>query len=472
MPLALEFRDAEGFLTGRFSFPLSLAVAVVILAVSLGRKWSKSGCWMALAVAGQAAAIQAIEAGKMMHYQHYKALGRLIPESDPPVLLFLALQSVLVAAGLRGKLGVILAWLLRQFGWWRLAAIAALAFGASATVSRDAAFYAAELALAVFLAALNLANIVLAAWDLPAESAAALRRRFGAPHDDVQPGGLDRFAIVGAVWVTAVAAVLSYFSYERHPHIPDEVVYIYHARYLAAGMLSMPAPPDLDAFHLNLMNYEKDRWFCPVPPGWPFLLAVGEFLGAGWLVNPILGGLVVLLAYLLLREIAPRRTARLAVLLLCLSPWHLFMSMNFMTHNFTLLCALVAAWAVARSRRGGGARWAWLAGCATGVGSLIRPLDGLIAGAIVGLWALGLGARRLTLPSLAAFAAGAALVGAAVLPYNRLLTGDPLKAPIMAYTDKYYGPKTNALGFGPERGLGWPLDPYPGHTPLESLINA
>jgi hypothetical protein len=41
----------------------------------------------------------------------------------------------------------------------------------------------------------------------------------------------------------------------------------------------------------------------------------------------------------------------------------------------------------------------------------------------------------------------------------------------MSYTDKQYGPNANAYGFGPDRGLGWPTDAYPGHTPFEALIN-
>src|SRR4029077_9687084 len=53
-----------------------------------------------------------------------------------------------------------------------------------------------------------------------------------------------------------------------------------------------------------------------------------------------------------------------------------------------------------------------------------------------------------------------------------ILTGNPTVFPINAYLDKYYGPNRNALGFGPERGLGWAIDPYPGHSPIESLINA
>jgi hypothetical protein len=66
-----------------------------------------------------------------------------------------------------------------------------------------------------------------------------------------------------------------------------------------------------------------------------------------------------------------------------------------------------------------------------------------------------------------------AAVGAAVLPYNAALTGSPGRFPIMAYTDALYGPRTNALGFGPERGLGWSgLDPLPGHGPRDVVVNS
>src|SRR5690606_10366434 len=130
------------------------------------------------------------------------------------------------------------------------------------------------------------------------------------------------------------------------PHVPDEVIYLYHARYFAAGMLTMPAPPVPEAFNIDLMTYEPTRWYSPVPPGWPAALSVGVLLGAPWLVNPVLNALNVLLASMLLHAVYDRRTARLAVLLLAVSPWFLFMGMNFMTHTFTLTCALAAAVAV------------------------------------------------------------------------------------------------------------------------------
>jgi hypothetical protein len=113
-----------------------------------------------------------------------------------------------------------------------------------------------------------------------------------------------------------------------------------------------------------------------------------------------------------------------------------------------------------------------MAGIGVGLGSAIRPLDGLIVGVLTAAWAVGLGGSRLRFRALTALAAGTCLAAALPLPYNQALTGSALTSPIMQYTDEQYGAKSNAYGFGRDRGLGWPTDAYPGHTPFEALINA
>jgi 4-amino-4-deoxy-L-arabinose transferase-like glycosyltransferase len=192
-----------------------------------------------------------------------------------------------------------------------------------------------------------------------------------------------------------------------------------------------------------------------------------------WLVNPVLAGVNILLAYRLLREIYLRRTARIAVVLFAVSPWNLFMAMNIMPHTATLTCALAAALAVARLRRDPRVRWAAVAGLFVGMVGLIRPLEGAAVGVLLGLWSLGAGGRRFRLAPAAALSAVTLATGALILPYNRYLTGSATTFPIMAYTDALYGPGRNDLGFGSNRGLGWSgLDPLPGHGPADVAINA
>jgi hypothetical protein len=175
---------------------------------------------------------------------------------------------------------------------------------------------------------------------------------------------------------------------------------------------------------------------------------------------------------MLLREIYPRRTARLAVLLLGVSPWALLMGMNLLTHCLSTVAALLAAVGVARLRRGGSIAWAVAAGTMIGLLSLIRPLEAVIVAGFLGLWSLGARWRGLTLVPSALMTLCAALTGAINLPYNRALTGKATTFPLMAYSDKLWGPGSNSLGFGPHKGAPWNgLDPFPGHGLRDVLVN-
>lgn len=273
--------------------------------------------------------------------------------------------------------------------------------------------------------------------------------------------------------MTTAAATLSVVSYERHPHIPDEVAYLLNARYFAAGMLYMPAPPVPEAFDVDLMQLTDTQWFSSMPPGWPAVLAAGARFDLAWLVNPLLAGINVILAYLFLREMYPRRTARLALVLLCVSPWYVFMGMNFMTHMFSLTAALGGAIAVSCLIRTGRLRWAWIGGGAIGVLSLTRPLEGLLMAILLALWTLTSRALRHRLLATGFIAAGSITVGALTLPYNKTLTGRMTELPLAAYVSSHYQSGSNDLGFGPNRGWGWTgLDPFPGHDAVDAAINA
>ncbi len=471
------FRDAEGFLEGAFCLPMSVGIAFIILGCGIAGRFRKSILWFALAIVGQAVALQLIEAGPHVRYQHYVTLSRLFTGKNLFLLVFLIVQTAFVFTHLRSRLAKIRAWLSTQFKSWQMLGVGLVFFLSSATVSREIPVYVVELFFAAFVQAVNLGNIVLMVWALPEEVLISWKQRFdkffSQPMNETRKlMNVDRFAVFASVWVTVLASVLCLFSYQRCPHIPDEVMYLYQARYLANGTLTVPAPPVPEAFSIYMIPYESLRWYSIFPPGWPSFLALGVLLGVPWLVNPVLAGLNILLCYIFIQEISDRSKARVTVFLLCLSPWYIFMAMNFMSHTFTLTCTLAAALCVVRARKSGKVIWGGLGGMAIGMVSLIRPLDGLIVAGILGVWAIGIGGRRLKLSSIIALVAGALVVGATILVYNRQITGNPTTFPLTAYYEKYFGHKSNALGFGPERGLGWAIDAYPGHGPIEALINA
>ncbi|MFN2399265.1 MAG: ArnT family glycosyltransferase [Gemmatimonadaceae bacterium] len=459
-------------------FPLTAGFALVLCGAFWRTKWRSFAFWLAVALLGQTTVLQLVRAGQMVGYQHLVSPLRLQSEAHPALLALLAFQFVVVVTGYRGFWRLALAWLLRTFGGTKLAVIAGIFVLSSATLSREVPVYVAELFFASFLQVLNLATIVLVARAVPDRALEGVRTSIdnllGARAEGLQePAGLDRFVLVAAACVVFVTAMLATLVYERHPHVPDEVSYLYHARYLAHGMLSMPVPPVPEAFNVDLMTYEATRWYSPVPPGWPFILALGVLAGVPWLVNPVLAGLCILLAYAALRDVYNLRTARLAVILLATSPWFLFMAMSLMTHTLTLTCALGAAVAVARLRRSGNLTWAWLGGIAIGLVSLIRPLEGVLVAGLLGLWALPVWGRRLRFSPVVTLALGSLIVGGVVFPYNRYLTGRATDFPINAYTDKLHGVGSNTLGFGANRGMGWSgLDPFPGHGAIDVLVNA
>jgi hypothetical protein len=427
--------------------------------------------WCALALVGQASALRMIDAGTAIHFQHYQPLARLMNES-PVLLLALGAQTVFVALGLARRGALIRAWLAAHLEIWRIVLIALAISAPAAALSAQISFYVGELFFAAFIQIVNLGNLVLLAWSVPENLLAAFKLRadkiLGAA---IQGARLDRVAFIGALWIVIVTALLAVFVYQAHPHVPDEVLYIFHARLIANGALTLPAAPTPEAFSIYMIPFRAREWYSPFPPGWAMLLALGIRIGAPWLVNPLLAGANVLLAFLLAQELYDRRVARALILLLCGSPWFIFMSMNLMSHTFTLACFLVAALALVWARKSGHARWGWLAGGAIGTTTLIRPLDGVLVGGLIGLWAIGLGGARLKFSALAGIALGALIISAVMLPYNWLITGNPFVLPLEQYYENYFGHNSNALGFGPERGMGWAIDAFPGHSPLEAIIN-
>ena len=476
-----RFNVSAGFVDGGVSLPVAAGVGLLIIAVTCPGRFRRAGLWAALALIGQAAALQLIEAGTGVRYQHYmRPLGRLLTDANPVFPAFVALQALLVAAGLYRKRSSIRRGLGGLFRGWQIAGIIFVLFVSSAALSRYLTVYIPELAFATIIEMISLGNVALAVWALPGESLRTFRTRVlsflggdeGAPGEGAACR-IDTFSIAAALWVTAAAALLSAFSYEMIPHIPDEGAYFYHARYFAEGMLTAPAPPVTEAFDIELMDFGGGRWWSAQLPGWPAMLSLGFLFGAPWLVNPVLAGVNIVLTYLLITEIYGRRIAKMVVLLLCVSPWYIFMAMNFMPHTFTLTVFLAAALGVALPRRTGTPWWALAGGLGLGAISLVRPLEAVAAALVLGLWALGVGGKRLRVSAIAAFAVGTAAAGSLGLYYNRLLTGSPLTFPFMAYTDKFYGPGVNALGFGPEKGFGWTtIDPFPGHGAIDVGVNA
>lgn len=473
-----HFWDNEQALTGKFCLLLAISFGLILVGCCINSKWRGFACWLGLAFVGQAASLQMIHAGRLIHFQHYRSLVDLLNKDVLLIALF-AFQTTLVAFGIGKHLPAIKVWLDKTFVRWQLIVVTLFLLFSGAAVTPDVSVYLTSLSLATLVQFISLANILLLTWSVPSASLVSLRQNFERLLGDSREGkignsyGLDRFAWLAALWVVMLAAMLSYFVYERHPHVPDETQYLFQARYMAAGQLTTKAPLVPEAFSMYMVPSQEARWFGIFPPGFPAVLAIGTKLHVAWLVNPLLAGLCVLLAYLFFQDLYTRRFARLAILLLCSSPWFIFMAMSFMSHVLTLACALSAAVLLQKAVANHKAIFALGAGSAVGMVSLIRPLDGAMVAVLLGVWILvRCPTWRTKFLSFTVLSVGTIATGALVFPYNESVTGNATLLPIDAYYTKYFWAQVMALGFGPERGMDWGLDAFPGHSPLEAVINA
>jgi 4-amino-4-deoxy-L-arabinose transferase-like glycosyltransferase len=473
--LSNNFRDSENVLNAKFCLPLAIGFALILIGSFINTKWNKFAFWSALTLVGQASSLQMIDAGRLIHFQHYRSFSELVSQDVLALTLF-ALQIVLVAFGISKRLPVLKNRIGKNFALWQIILVALFLIFTGAAVTPDVSIYATSLVTAAVVQFVNLVNIVLVAGAVPDESVVWVREKIelllGKSQETTKPR-LDKFSISAAIWIVFLAGSLSYFVYENHPHVPDETQYLFQANYLAAGQITVKTPLVPEAFAMYMTPYQEERWFGVFPPGWSAMLAIGEKLNVVWLVNPLLAGLCVLLAYLFFQEVYSRPFARIAVLLLCCSPWFVFMAMSFMSHIFTLVCALSAAILLSRALRKQKIFYVLAAGLMVGIVSLIRPLDGVIVAVLLGVWTLfGFQTWRAKILNGLALVAGTMATAALIFPYNKSITGSAMLSPMDFYYTKYFWSGVMSLGFGENRGFHWGLDAFPGHSPLEAVINA
>ncbi len=214
--------------------------------------------------------------------------------------------------------------------------------------------------------------------------------------------------------MSSSAALLSWgyivYYLRGGPRIVDAAHYALQARALAHGFFTFPTPEPLASFNgrFLLADASGHRLAVLFPPGYPAALALATLSGAPLALGPLLAAALVLLSYLLARELGATRDVCLgAALLSVLSAALRYHTADTMSHGFA--ATLVAAASVALLRGSPGALLA--SGLATGWLCATRPVTGVVVLACSLGFAL-LGARRAhsvwlllgLLPGLAFFA--------------------------------------------------------------------
>jgi len=191
------------------------------------------------------------------------------------------------------------------------------------------------------------------------------------------------------VVATVAYAWISHKVFDAIPRIDDSVAAVYQAQIFANGKLLWPVDPQFkvwfDVFGV-ISPIDKPGFFVSMyPPGWSVLLLPGVAIGAPWIINPILGGLLVVMISEIGREMFGEVIARVAGLFALTSPYISVVSATHLSHTPAALGVCIGWWATLRLLRTGLMRYAVIAGCAVGFTVLIRPETALLIGAVTAL---------------------------------------------------------------------------------------
>lgn len=450
-------------------------LAVGLIALSWNRSWRRSGWLLAVALVGQACSLQLIFSPQNGMYQFYRPPAEIAGSWRLFCLILVLIQGIYI--GWTGRNIWPRVWEITRtvLAPYQRILLVLFLFFAGLLVSTDGLQYGFGVFMVFWVALAGALNLVLVVWHFPETKLLKIRRVIKTLDTDAGAERLSRWLPwVAAAWVVCVCSIIARFVLEGVPHIQDSFSYFFHAKYFSAGYLYLPAPPDDVSFKLDHMLNEGGKWYGYGFPGWPMVLSLGMRIGAPWLVNPILGGIAILLTHGLLKRLYDIKLAHAVVLLLAFSPWFLAMSSNLMNHTLCLVLALSALRATEQAREGKSLLWGAVAGVALGFLCLTRPLESIFISGVVGLRIIGLGGPRPPFKMVAPLIIGAVLVGGLIFPYNQMLTGDPFLAPHMKWTSSAWYPGADRLGFGPEIGnVGWyHQDPLPGHGPADVTLNA
>jgi len=248
-------------------------------------------------------------------------------------------------------------------------------------------------------------------------------------------------AVAAGMW--AVVASRQVFPYLSDDH--DEAIYLLQADALAHGHLFPPAPAHPESFRPWLSVLSGDKYLLKYSPVHASFVAFGSLLGSPRLALGLIAGTVVVLAYLLAKEVlGNRKQAALAGAFFALSPLFLIQSVTFLPYSSNLLLLMAFAVALLRGMRTSGRLWLWTSGFLLGLAVFARPFDAILFAAPLGLYfVISRWRDRKRLFGQAAWLAlGAALPLLVMLAYYWAATGSPFRSPFSVLEPR------DTLGFG------------------------
>ena len=188
----------------------------------------------------------------------------------------------------------------------------------------------------------------------------------------------DRLALLFSLVVILAAALVGNLIFENMPHLEDEFAYLWQAKTIAGGDLTLPTPEFAKSFLIPFVVDFQGQRFGKYPPGWPAALSLGVRAGILDWVNPALAGLAAWLTYRLGKRTLGKKTALLGTLLLGTSPLFLIQAGSLLSHTWSLVLstAFFLSWMDSLEKEGTPYGWlpSLVGGLSLGALALTRPL--------------------------------------------------------------------------------------------------
>ncbi|MGB3976149.1 MAG: hypothetical protein WBM02_08380 [bacterium] len=259
------------------------------------------------------------------------------------------------------------------------------------------------------------------------------------------------FFIVIPLLFTVWAAWTAYDLIGRVPWVFDAFNYHFQARNFALKQFYAQEPPLSELFKFPFIIIENGKWYGSVYPGYSILLALGVKLGCDWMINPILGGIGLVLMYFTAGAMFGESQARLVSFFGLISPFYRMMSSIFMAHASGIVWVVLTIWMLwlwSQKGRNVSLLVPFLAGFGMGWIYITRPQIGVITLPLFLLYTV----IRVRFPGWGKLIVFILPLIASILflaVYNQQLTGDCFINP------RYHVDPGRRLGFGED--LGEPL---------------
>ncbi len=184
------------------------------------------------------------------------------------------------------------------------------------------------------------------------------------------------FLLITLSLIFLLSLLVNLLVLQSGPTSIDEVCYMIQANLFARFKL-WGAPPPIGYFPYMGVYTGPTRMFGGHFLGQSLLLAPAIWVGLGFLTPSILSALLGLVFYIFFREVFKERYARWGLVLLALSPLHIFMSAGYLSHTSFLLFLLLSFVYFARYMKERRGLSAFYSGFFLSFSFFIRPLDAL-----------------------------------------------------------------------------------------------